>query len=111
MCLGMCQVMGAVALARRLREIETRATAGDHWALATLAVDWPFLVCYTLARMRGLLADAGIPRANCDGSGPGGAGGAGADRQARGRGCHRCDFAGQTPLWGCPGCTGSVEAG
>ena len=60
-CLGLCQVMGAVALAARLQEIEARAKAGQIQSIATLAADWPRLVHETLARMRVVLADAGNP--------------------------------------------------
>lgn len=57
-CLGLCQVMGASALARRLSEKEQAATEGDIKAVRFLLDGTVALLDATLRDMRGVLAAA-----------------------------------------------------
>ena len=65
-CLGMCQVMGAVRLARVLMDIEDRAKAGDLAGLADRPQDWQRLMRDTLDQMHTLLSRV-CPDARVDG--------------------------------------------
>lgn len=64
-CLGMCQVMGAVRLARVLMDIEDRAKAGDLAGLADRPQDRERLLRDTLDQMHALLSRV-CPEARVD---------------------------------------------